>query len=95
MTPYREYVSGDGSYPLELRKEWVQIMKLSEAVADLLLGGKLTNKEFRVISRGDCDFEYDQWDKAGREAKFWDKKFFPGAVAVYKHDFSWYLIQKK
>ena len=91
----RKCARGDGSYPFDRHGVWKQILTLSEEAALALLGGEtLTNKEFKVIKRFDWDSDYEDWDEAGREVKLIDKKYFPAALAVYKHDFSWYLIQK-
>lgn len=86
---------GDGAYPLEYGKGWERLMVLSEEVATKLLNDNtVTNKEFYIIPRWEGDYDYIKWNDDGREKKLWDKKYYTGATAVYKHDFTWWLIRK-
>ena len=88
---------GDGSYALDYGSGWERIMELSEDAAILLLGNHtITNKDLYVIptQQGDYDYKYAHWDKEGREKNSFNKKYYPRALAVYKHDFTWWLIRR-
>ena len=87
---------GDGSYPFDHYGKWEHVLKLSEDVATKLLGDHtITNKEFRVIPHSDYDIDYIRWDTGGREWKeIGNREYYPRALAVYKHDFTWWLIRR-
>lgn len=89
--------NSDGCYPLENGKGWEKILQIDEETVTSLLGnnGKLINKEFVVIPRWEDDYDYESWKEAGREKhEYGRKKYYPGAIAVYKHDFKCWLIRK-
>jgi hypothetical protein len=82
----------DGSYPFDGDK-WEMVLCVDQETAERLADGKVCNKEFVLIPRWDGDFQYLDWRISGQQGI--DRKYFPGALAVYKHDFKWWLIRCK
>lgn len=89
--------AADGSYPFD-NGNWSHLLQINEEIARNLLGGlRVCNKEFRVIERWDGDYQYTDWDESkGREReRMFERDYYPGAVAVYLHDFTYWLIKHK
>ena len=86
-----ERPKSDGSYPFDDSGKWRYVLYLPEAAAKALLAEnyEVVNKCFRVIPRHENDYSYDMWDLHGRK-----KDYFRGALALYKHDFNFWLIEK-
>lgn len=81
----------DGFYPFDSRNfNWDMVVELPESAALTMAAMPyITNKGFRVIKRDDHDFDYIDWNDEGRKAE----SFYKGALAIYKHDDNYWLIQ--
>ena len=87
---------GDGSYPFDGNK-WEMVLSIKQEMAEELAQGQVMNKEFVLIPRWEGDFAYGDWSRTRERDKKYtgDKQYFPDALAVYKHDFHWWLIRRK